>query len=352
LSAHSKLGGGVLAIVLVIASAAFIWNSRERKTVQAHQTRSNNVAEVAFASSGRVEGLSDTTQVGAAADGVLKAIYVKEDQFVTKGTLMGEIACDDLDAMLQTALAEADVTRQARVRLLRGARAEEKRIAAKKTAAAHATFAEARSRLSMQRALYKGGEISRAAYEQADRDFGVANADFQAAVRTEEFLAAPPLQEDRARADAEVLAAEGRVRTAQERIRKCAILAPIDGTVLRVYARAGESFSTVTPRPLFSLADTSARRVKAEVDERDLGKVAIGQNVIIQADGLDGKKLTGTVASISAVMGRKSVYTGDPSDKIDRDVLEATINLTDEAQSLPIGLRVTVQFLSNGLPKQ
>jgi multidrug resistance efflux pump len=264
---------------------------------------------------------------------------------------MGEIACDDLDAMLQTALAEADVTRQARVRLLRGARAEEKRIASKKTAAAHATFAEATSRLTMQRALFKGGEISRAAYEQADRDFGVAKADFQAAVRTEQLLAAPPLQEDKARADAEVLAAEGRVRTAQERIRKCAILAPIDGTVLRVYARAGESFSTVTPRPLFSLADTSARRVKAEVDERDLAKVTIGQNVIIQADGLDGKKLTGTVVSLSAVMGRKSVYTGDPSDKIDRDVLEAVIDLTDDAQSLPIGLRVTVQFLSNNSPK-
>jgi HlyD family secretion protein len=352
LSARSKLGGGVLAIVLVIASAAFFGSSRDRKTVQAHQTSPNNLAEVVFASLGRVEGLSDTTQVGAAADGVLKAIYVKEDQFVTKGTLLGEIACDDLDAMLQTALAEADVTRQARVRLLRGARPEEKRIAAKKTASAHATFAEAKSRFSMQRALYKGGEISRAAYEQADRDFGVAEADFQAAVRTEQLLAAPPLPEDKARADAEVLAAEGRVQTAQERIRKCAILAPMDGTVLRVYARAGESFSTVTPRPLFSLADTSARRVKAEVDERDLGKVAIGQNVIIQADGLDGKKLTGTVASISAVMGRKSIYTGDPSDKIDRDVLEAVIDLTRDAQSLPIGLRVTVQFLSNSFPKQ
>jgi HlyD family secretion protein len=352
LSARSKLGGGVLAIVLVIASAAFIWGSRDRKTVQAHPTSSNNVAEVVFASSGRVEGLSDTTQVGAAADGVLKAIYVKEDQFVTKGTLMGEIACDDLDAMLQTALAEADVTRQARVRLLRGARAEEKRIASKKTAAAQATFAEATSRLTMQRALYEGGEISRSAYEQANRDFGVAKADFEAAVRTEQLLAAPPLPEDKARADAEVLAAEGRVQTAQERIRKCAILAPIDGTVLRVYARAGESFSTVTPRPLFSLADISARRVKAEVDERDLARVAIGQNVIIQADGLDGKKLTGTVASMSAVMGRKSVYTGDPSDKIDRDVLEAVIDLTHDAQSLPIGLRVTVQFLSSGLPRQ
>lgn len=352
MSARSKLGSGVLAFVLVITSVAFIWNSRDRKAVQAHQTPSNNVAEVVFASSGRVEGLTDTTQVGAAADGVLKAIYVKEDQFVTKGTLMAEIACDDLAAMLQTALAESDATRQVRIRLLRGTRAEEKRIAAKKTAAAHAMFSEAKFRLSMQRALYEGGEISRAAYEQADRDFGVAKADFQAAVRTEELLAAPPVQEDKARADADVLAAESRVRTAQERIRKCAILAPIDGTVLRVYARAGESFSTVTPRPLFSLADTSGRRVQAEVDERDLSKVAIGQNVIIQADGLDGKKLTGTVVSISAVMGRKTVYTDDPSDKIDRDVLEAVIDLTQDAQSLPIGLRVTVQFLSNSFPKR
>jgi multidrug resistance efflux pump len=351
-SARSKIGGGVLASVFVIASVASIFSLGDRKTVQAHQTSSNNAAEVIFASPGRVEGLSDTTQVGAAADGVLKAIYVTEHQFVTKGTLMGEIACDDLDAMLQTAIAEADVTRQARVRLLRGARPEEKRVASKKTAGAHATFAEATSRLTMQRALFKGGEISRAAYDQANRDFGVAKADFQASIRTEQLLAAPPLQEDVARADAEVLAAEGRVRTAQERIRKCAILAPIDGTVLRVYARAGESFSTVIPRPLFSLADTSARRVKAEVDERDMSKVTIGQNVIIQADGLDGKKLSGTVVSISAVMGRKSVYTDDPSDKTDRDVLESVIELTHDAQSLPIGLRVTVQFLSKGVPKR
>ena len=126
MSARSKLGTGVLAIVLVIASAAFIWSSRDSKPVQAHQIFPNNVAEVVFASPGRVEGLSDTTQIGAAADGVLKAIYVKVHQFVTKGALMGEIACDDLNAMLQTALAEADGTRQARIRMLRGARDEEK----------------------------------------------------------------------------------------------------------------------------------------------------------------------------------------------------------------------------------
>jgi len=180
---------------------------------------------------GRVEGASETTQVGAAADGILKAVYVKEGQFVKRGTVLGEIACEELQASLQTAIAEADGARQTRTRILRGARDEEKKIATEKTAAARATFEEAKSRLEMQRALYQREQVSRSTFEQAVRDLGVADANLRAAVRTEEYLAAPPLQEEKARADADVLAAEGRIRTVQERIGKCSIPAPIDGTI-------------------------------------------------------------------------------------------------------------------------
>jgi len=339
------LGG--LAALAVIAAAALFGTSRNRNLVQARGVPADATGAVVFASPGRVEGASETTQVGAAADGVLRAVYVKEGQFVRRGTLLAEIACDDLQPALQTAMAEADSARQARARLLRGARDEEKKIANEKTAAARATFEEAKSRMDMQRSLYQKEQVSRATYDQAVRDLGVADANLRAALRTEELVAAPPLVEDTARADADVLAAEGRVRTVQERIGKCTIAAPIDGTVLRVYARRGESFSTVTPRPLFSLADTSTRHIKAEVDERDVEKLSVGQNVIIQADALEGKKLRGSVARISAMMGRKSIATGDPSDKSDRDILEAVIDLDDPSKPLPIGLRVTVQFLSN-----
>jgi multidrug resistance efflux pump len=339
------LGAAVLA---VIAVGALFGTSRNRNSVQAHGTLNNSAGLVVFASPGRVEGASETTQVGAATDGILKAVYVNEGQFVKRGTLLGEIACDDLQPALQTAMAEADSARQARTRLLRGARDEEKKIAIEKTAAARAMFEEAKSRLDMQRALYQKEQVSRATYDQAVRDLGVADANLRAARGTEELIAAPPLQEDAARADADVLAAEGRVRTAQQRIGKCSIEAPIDGTVLRVYARRGESFSTVTPRPLFSLADTSTRHIKAEVDERDVDKLCVGQEVVIQADALEGKKLRGSVARISAMMGRKSINTGDPSDKSDRDILEAVIELDDNSRPLPIGLRVTVQFLSDG----
>jgi HlyD family secretion protein len=353
MTARSRWGIGGSAMIMVIVAVAFLGTTRNRNSVQARGILSESAAAaVAFASPGRVEGASETTQVGAAADGVLKAVYVKEDQFVKRGTLLGEIACDELQASLQTATAEADVARQTRTRILRGARDEEKKVASEKTAAARATFEEAKSRLGMQRALYQKEQVSRASYEQAVRDLGVADANLQAAVRTEELLAAPPLREEKARADAEVLAAEGRVRTVQERIGKCSILAPIDGTVLRVYARSGESFSTVTPRPLFSLADTSTRLIKAEVDERDVDKLSVGQNVIIQADALEGKKLSGSVTRVSAMMGRKSISTGDPSDKSDRDILEAVIGLEGNTRSLPIGLRVTVQFLTVSPPKK
>ena len=347
MTARSRWGIAGSAVVLVTVAVALLGPTRNRNSVEAHGIPSDRaVAIVVFASPGRVEGASETTQIGAAADGILKAVYVKEGQLVKSGTLLGEIGCDDLQASLQTAIAEADGARQTRTRILRGARDEEKKIATEKTAAARATFEEAKSRLGMQRALYQKEEISRATYDQAVRDLGVADANFRAAVRTEELLGAPPLQEEKARANADVLASEGRVRMVQERIGKCSISAPGDGTILRVYARPGESFSTVTPRPLFSLADTSTRHIKAEVDESDVDKVYVGQKVVIHADALEGKTLNGSVASVSAMMGRKSINTGDPSDKSDRDILEAVIDLEDHARSLPIGLRVTVQFLT------
>lgn len=350
---YSRWSAVGLAILIATAAVAFLGTSRNKNAVEARSVPSGiSGVDVVFASPGRVEGASDTTEVGAAADGILKVVYVKEGQFVKKGTILGEIACEDLSANLQTASAEAEAARQARTRLLRGARDEEKKIASDKTAAARATYEEAKSRLSMQRALYQKEEISRSAYEQAVRDLAVGDANLQAAIRTEELVAAPPLTEEKARADADVLAAEGRVRTAQERVAKCSILAPIDGTILRVYARRGESYSTVTPRPLFSLADTSVRHIKAEIDEQDVQKAFVGQSVVIRADALDGKKLSGSVARISDMMGRKSIDTGDPADKSDRDVLEAVINLNGDARPLPIGLRVTVQFLSSKSSKK
>jgi len=87
-----------------------------------------------------------------------------------------------LQAGLQTAIAEAMAHARQEPGSC-GARAmKEKKVAIEKTAAARATFEEAKSRLEMQRALYQREQVSRASYEQAVRDLGVADANLRAAV--------------------------------------------------------------------------------------------------------------------------------------------------------------------------
>jgi HlyD family secretion protein len=149
---------------------------------------------------------------------------------------------------------------------------------------------------------------------------------------------APPLPEELARADSEVGLAAEQARTAKARLDKCTVKAPLSGTVLRTFLKARESVSTVFPQPIISLADTSQMRVRAEVDERDVGRVHLGQSVIVLADAYPDKKFAGRVSRVSAVMGRKKVRTGDPAEKSDRDVLEVFIDLHEKEGFLIVGL--------------
>ena len=300
--------------------------------------------EITLACSGRVEGRSETFEVGAAADGLVRKVYVKEGVQVTRGAKLAEIDCPDLQGSLQEAKAQAHGARQVKIRLLRGSRDEERLSAEQRSLAAKAVLEEATSNLGRTKELFDSGVTARANLDQAKRDADVAEAKLREAVRNEELVKAPALAEDVAKADADIAAADQRIRIVQDKVSKCVVTAPINGTILRVLMKTGESFSTLTPHPLFSMADLSTRRVRAEVDERDVAKIQIGQKVRISSDASQSEHFSGVVRRISDTMGRKKILTGDPSDKANRDVLEAIIDLQG-GMKLPIGMRVTVQFL-------
>ena len=61
------------------------------------------------------------------------------------------------------------------------------------------------------------------------------------------------------------------------------IRAPIDGTVLQVDARKGELAVPSLEPALLVLGDVSALRVRAEVDEQYLGRMRVGQRVVVRA---------------------------------------------------------------------
>ncbi len=340
-SRTAVVGAAVAAAGLIALSGC---SSSGPQSVMAFTRAEPPKPGVVLACAGRVEGRSETVQVGAAADGVVKAVYVKEGAHVIRGTLLAEISCPDLQPSLGEAEALAQSARQVKVRLLRGSRDEERLSVEQRTLAARAVLDEAASHLRRIKQLTARDVVAPSDLDQMQRDFNVAEAKLREAIRNEELVKAPPLDEEVAKADSDIIAAEGRIQIVREKISKCSVTAPIDGSVLRVFMKPGESFSTLTPQPLFSIADLSVRRVRAEIDERDVRRVRVGQKVMISADALQNDTFFGVVRQISDTMGRKKILTGDPSEKADRDVLEAMIDLNNSVK-LPVGMRVLVKFL-------
>lgn len=335
-----------LSIVVIAALIAGLAGCSGSSTHAASRDTNRAPArDVRLACQGRVEGRTETVEVGAAADGVIRSVFVHEGQTVRKGTKLAEIGCPDLVASLAEARSQVESARQVRARLVRGAREEERRMASEQTRATRSELQRATLNVERMKLLYAKTDVSKASLDDAQRDYEVAQARLEEATRHEQLVNAPPLPEDIAKADADIAAAEDRVRIMEERIGKYSVAAPIDGTILRVLLRPGESFSTVAPHPLFTIADLSVRRVRAEIDERDVTKVRIGQKALVFADGHEDQKFEGEVQQIANAMGRKRVVSGDPAEKTDHDVLESIILLDRGARALPVGMRVVVQFL-------
>lgn len=337
----------VLAAGIALAIPLYVWMQRtpEPKRAESREaTGAASISGVQLAALGRVEGRGETIAVGAATDGVVKAVFVAEGQQVSKGALLAAINCDDISEEVDLTKAQADSARDARTRLLRGDREEERAAAAQATDAAKAVMMQAQDHLNRMDALYQKQEISRDTFDQANRDFEVAQANFEKAQDEQNLADAGPLPEDVERANAEVAAAEHGVRVAMHKLEKCNVRAPISGTILKVLTKAGESYSTLVPQPLFTISDESVRRVRAEVDERDIAKLKIGQASVVTADAFPGEKFEGQVVEISQAMGPKSVMNDDALQEIDRNVLDVVIQLKATKQELPIGLRVTAEM--------
>lgn len=77
------------------------------------------------------------------------------------------------------------------------------------------------------------------------------------------------------------------------------VRAPFAGTVLKTFAEPGDLMGTNNPIALFG--DISRLRLTAEVDEYDIGKLAIGQQVTIAGDSVGEESIRSRVESISPI---------------------------------------------------
>ena len=171
--------------------------------------------------------------------------------------------------------------------------------------------------------------VSRApAYNEAVERAGVVTADAR--------------EDDRERAKAAIDLARAQVNEARAFLAKTEIRAPHAGIVTLRHKQVGEMVSPEAGQSLIvTFADTSRLRVRTDVDETDVARLAVGQRAWVRADAFGSQRFAGRVIRIGATLGRKNIRTDEPVEKTDTKVLETLVEL-DEGVKLPLGLRVDV----------
>lgn len=126
------------------------------------------------------------------------------------------------------------------------------------------------------------------------------------------------------------------------------IRAPANGVIVRRYANPGSGASTFSVTAMFQLQPDTLRIVRAEVEERSITQVKVGQKVEIVPESDQKATYPGEVIRIAAVMGARKLRSDDPSERADERVVEVVVDA--EAAPVLVGQRVLVKFLKDGAP--
>jgi HlyD family secretion protein len=336
------LGFGILVSAGTIAAATV----GDSSSVATAPSPSRPVVMVA---PGLVEPVSEEVSISNVTQGTIQRIPVTEGEHVVAGQVLAELYDDDLRAVVAAAKAQLDLNRSQKEKAVNGPRAEERREASANLQDAEAVLSMAQMTFERQSALVPTRATTVESFDKARTGVQSAKARRQAMAERLALLNIGSRQEDIDIAEANVQLAAAKLQQAQAELEKSFIRSPIDGTVLRLRRRVGEQVSSTFPSIIVVVGDISQLRVRAEIDETDVGRIRIGQRAYVTADAYGALRFAGTITKIASRMGKKAVHTDDPAEKIDAKVLDTLITL-DAGADMPVGLRVDV-FVDADLPK-
>jgi multidrug resistance efflux pump len=291
---------------------------------------------------GRIEGGSDVLSLGTSATGTIAQLLVKAGDHVEAGQHLLQVDCRAIEAEKTARESDLAASEAAFARVTHGFRSEEVAVGEANVNLAEARLREAQKQFGRAQALHEGITVTRVQIDQAERDAHMAEA-MLAEVRAKlALLKAGSREEDVAEARARRDAAKARLEEAAARLAYCTVDAPISGVILSTRISAGQLVSSMAPVALITMVDDRKRRVRAFVNERDVSKVCLGEQVQIAPDGIPGTHFDGVVERIAP---RVSESPYDPGQPLFREVL---LSISKDTTPMAIGLRVSLQFRGCG----
>jgi HlyD family secretion protein len=300
--------------------------------------------EWAASAPGRVEPAGGEARIGAQVPGRVVEVLVAANDKVVAGDLLVRLEDDDLLPRIHAAAAEAAVRKRERDSAeATGKPAQDRRAAEDTLATAERQLAQARDDLDRTAKPRRDGTVAdvdqaREAVTKARERLWQARDGLRKALAVEGLP--PPT-----RPEAALTAARADLSLAEAALEKTRIRAAAAGTVLQVTAKVGESIAPTPEAVLLVMGDLSSLRVRAEFEERDLGKVRVGQAAVVRSDAFPGRDFEGKVTFLAQSLGPSRFGQRGPRKPTDVDVLEVLIELNGKPPLLP-GMRVDV-FLRN-----
>lgn len=280
----------VIAIVLVLLlSGYFARNLIFGTPVEAHAVVKSELRQTVVAS-GRITW-PQRVSVAAEVTGRVNKVPVKEGQQVKRGDLLIQLA-DSTDraslaqATTAVALAEAKLRQQREVTLP---------TAQETLRQAQADVEQTRQQLTRIRSLNSQKYISKTELDTTQRNLDVANSKLEAAQL--QVQSNQPKGSDALLATTALNQARASLQLAQVKLAQTAILAPADGTLISRSIEPGDI--ATAGKALMVLAAQGETQIEVQIDEKNLGKLAIGQVALSSADAFPQQRFNAEVAYIN-----------------------------------------------------
>ena len=341
------LGAGILLIVVFFLVREL---TRQRLPVRIATVTRDSLAST-VSTNGRVEPVVNY-QIHSPISTTVKAVYVQPGDVVPAGKVL--LVLDDLEARARVAAAESGVksAQAALDTVLNNGTLEQRQMAAADVVHDRLERDQAQRDLDTLIKLNATGAASLSEVAAARQRLAGAVAALNTSEESARNRYSPS---DVARARAALADAEANLAAARAVLEQTTVRAPITGTVYSLNTEATEFAED--GKTLLQIADLHHERVRAYFDEPEIGRLAVGQSILIRWDAKPELVWHGhidrtpiTVITVGTRTVGEVLVTIDGGDGTLLPETNVTVTVTTSSQSDVLNIPRESLFSQSGKP--
>lgn len=297
----------ILVGVVVLLLAAVIWKSRQKprgESVAVDQVEKRTIAET-VAASGKIFPETEV-KISSDVSGEVVELYVEEGDSVSAGQLLARVDPDAFQSAVERGKASVDNAKAQEANALAGVeRSKAAFLQAKaQVKQVEAQLVNARAVHERNEGLLEEGVISQADFDASLSNMRALEANLESAeanLRSAEAGLESAKQTARA-AGFTVKSAQASLDELQTSLRRTSIYAPVDGVVSSLSIEKGERVVgtiQMAGTEMMRIADMSRMEVQVDVNENDVLRVSVGDEVDVEVDAYLDRIFKGIVTQIA-----------------------------------------------------